>query len=195
MNVEELGVDMITLDAQKMYGPKGIGCLFVRDGIKIIPMMLGGGQEKGMRSGTENIPLVVGFAKALEITEKIKGNENARLEKIRDEFFEEIKKMSEIVINGDPKNRLPNNMNISVLKESGMLGEVDGEQMVLRFDELGIVCSSASACASGSGTSEVVLKISGDSMRAKNTLRFTMGRETKKSQLFKALKILKLITK
>ncbi len=190
MNVEELGIDMATLDAQKIYGPKGIGALYVRDGIHIESMILGGGQEKGMRSGTENIPLIVGFARALEITEKIKEKEYEKLEKIRDEFFNELKRnIPEVIINGDLKSRLPNNINISILKNSGKLGEIDGEQMVLRLDELGIICSSASACASGSGESEVVRKIAEKGsnndidMRAKNTLRFTLGKETKKGDL------------
>ncbi len=194
MNVEELGIDIATLDAQKIYGPKGIGALYVRDGIEIESMILGGGQEKGLRSGTENIPLIVGMAMALEITEKVREKENGRLEKMRNDFFSEIKKIiPEAIINGDLISRLPNNMNISILKSSGNLGEIDGEQIVLRLDESGIICSSASACASGSGESEVVLRMTKDTMRAKNTLRFTLGRKTKKSDLKKLLKILKAI--
>ncbi len=194
MNVEELGVDMVTLDAQKIYGPKGIGALFVRYGIKIEPQILGGGQEKGMRSGTENIPLIVGFAKALEVTEKLRDKENGRLEILRNGFFDSVKKsIPEAIINGDLKNRLPNNINISILKNTGKLGEIDGEQMVLRLDEAGIICSSASACASGSGESEVVKRISNDGMRAKNTLRFTLGRKTKKSDIIYLLKSLQKI--
>ncbi|MDD4803640.1 MAG: cysteine desulfurase family protein [Candidatus Pacebacteria bacterium] len=192
MNVEELGVDLVTLDAQKIYGPKGIGALFVRDGIKISPITFGGGQESGMRGGTENLSLIVGFAKSLEIINKNKDKVSERLLKLRDWFFNEIKKeIPEIVINGSIKERLPNNINIS------MIG-FDGEMLVLRLDEMGIICSSSSACASGAGESVVVRKISEKKennveyiqKRAKATLRFTMGNDTKKRHLKKALKYL-----
>ncbi len=184
VNVEELGVDLMTLDAQKMYGPKGIGALFVRDGIKIESIILGGGQENNRRSGTENIPLIVGFAKAFEISQKNKEKESSRLIKIRDEFFDGIKKfVPNAIINGHLKERLPNNINISI-------PVFDGEMMVFRLDEAGIICSSSSACASGSGESEVVKKISSNE-RAKSTLRFSMGKETKKTDIIKLLNILK----
>jgi len=181
MNVLELGVDMMTLDAQKMYGPKGIGALFVADNVDIKPIIFGGGQERGMRSGTENIPLIVGFAKALEIATKLKDKEFKRLAKIRDRFFDEVKKIiPNVVINGDLEARLPSNINISIPGE-------DGEMLVFRLDEAGIICSSASACASGSGESEVVRKITEKTgvnedkvaSRAKSTLRFSLGRDTK----------------
>ncbi len=198
MNTEELGIDMITIDAQKIYGPKGIGALFVHDGINIESQVIGGGQEKGRRSGTENVPLIVGFAEALKLVEKKRENEVKRLEKIRDEFFDSIKKIiPEVVINGDLKNRLPNNINISIMKNSGKLGEIDGEGMVLRLDEAGIICSSASACASGSGESDVVRKITEKNsltektdLMAKTTLRFSTGRDTKARNLSYLLKSL-----
>ncbi len=189
MNVEELGVDLVTLDAQKLYGPKGIGALFVRDGIKIEPIIFGGGQEGGRRSGTENVPLIVGFAKALEIAKDLKRKENARLLKMADEFFDEVKKfVPTAIVNGALKERLPNNINISIPGE-------DGEMLVLRLDERGIITSSASACTSGDGESYVVRKIaekSGASKekideRVKSTLRITLGRETRMGDLKKLL--------
>ncbi|MFA5935112.1 MAG: cysteine desulfurase family protein [Candidatus Paceibacterota bacterium] len=200
MNVEELGVDLMTLDAQKMYGPKGIGVLFVRDSIEIEPIVFGGGQEKGRRSGTENIPLIVGFAEAVKIVQKLKEKEIQRLTKLRDYFFDEIKKIiPKVIINGHLNERLPNNINISILGQ-------DGEMMVFRLDERGIICSSSSACASGSGESYVVKKIAHEkaaalvasektnvsqeevNSRAKSTLRFSLGRDTKKRHLRKLLK-------
>jgi cysteine desulfurase len=193
MNVEELGVDLMTLDAQKMYGPKGVGALFVRDGIKIDPIILGGGQEAGMRSGTENIPLIVGFAKAVEIAKEKKEKESDRLTKLRNGFFDGIKKtIPSAVVNGHLEARLPNNINISIPGQ-------DGEMLVFRLDEKGIVCSSASACSSGSGESYVVRKISekmnlskGEvDSRAKSTLRFSMGKDTRKRHIKYLLKILK----
>jgi cysteine desulfurase len=192
MNVEELGIDLMTIDAQKMYGPKGVGALFVRDGIKIEPIILGGGQEAGMRSGTENIPLIVGFSKAVEIAKEKKEKESDRLVKLRDGFFDSIKKtIPSAFINGHLEARLPNNINISIPGQ-------DGEMLVFRLDEKGIVCSSASACSSGSGESYVVRNISekmnlskGEvDSRAKSTLRFSMGKDTSKRHLKYLLKIL-----
>jgi len=192
MNTEELGADMITIDAQKIYGPKGVGALFVKDGIEISPIIFGGGQEDGKRSGTENVPLIVGFAKTIEILSKIKEKESFRLERFRDELFDQVKKfIPQAIINGDLKTRVPNNINISIPGK-------DGEMLVLRLDELGIVCSSSSACESGSGESYVVRKIaekSGLSKKevddmAKSTLRFSLGRHTKGRDLAYLLKCL-----
>lgn len=196
MNVEELGADMMTLDAQKIYGPKGIGALFVRDGIIIQPVILGGGQEKKKRAGTENTPLIVGFAKALEIVEKIKDRENQRLTKIRNYFFDKIKELiPNVIINGHLKERLPNNINISIPGK-------DGEFMVLQLDEARIVCSSMSACASGSGESYVVRQITSASEISKkdvdkiseSTLRFSLGRDTRPRHIKKLLRVLKKIS-
>jgi len=185
MNVEELGVDLMTLDAQKMYGPKGVGALYLRHGVDVSPIMFGGGQEKGMRSGTENIPLIVGFAKTVELAQKNKIKENERLTKIRNYFFENIIKfVPDAIINGCTEERIPNNINISI-------PEQDGEMLVFRLDEAGFIVSSSSACASGSGESEVVKKISQDSDRAKSTLRFSMGKDTTLGDIKKLLITLK----
>lgn len=211
MNIEELGVDMMTLDAQKMYGPKGIGALFVKDNVKISPIILGGGQESGMRAGTENVPLIVGFAKAFEICRQgetlnrekglslptVREKEIRRLTELRDGFFDEVKKsISSVIINGHLDARLPNNINISIPGK-------DGEFMVFQLDEAGIICSSASACASGSGESFVVRNLSESSgasreeadARAKSTLRFSLGRDTRKRHIKSLLKILSKICK
>ncbi len=196
MNVEELGVDLMTLDAQKIYGPKGIGALYIRDGVTISPIMFGGGQEKGLRSGTENIPLIVGFAKAVEIMTQLK-KEGVRVAKLRDEFFNKIKKfIPSAIINGDTKNRLPNNINISILGQ-------DGEMLVLRLDEKGFISSSASACASGEGESKVVRKLAEAAslskkqadLRAQSTLRFSLGRTTTIAHIKNLLKTLSIICK
>ena len=192
MNVEELGFDLLTIDAQKMYGPKGVGVLFVRDGIQIEPMLFGGGQENNRRSGTENIPLIVGMEYAFELARKTKDKESQRQIKIRNYFFEQIKKnIPQVIINGHLEYRLPNNINISIPGQ-------DGEMLVFRLDESGIICSSSSACASGSGESTVVRTIAGKTnasqeeigLRAKSTLRFSMGKETKIGDIKRLLKIL-----
>lgn len=193
INVEELGVDLMTLDAQKMYGPKGVGMLFVRDGIKIEPILFGGGQEGSRRSGTENVPLIVGMTSAFEIAEINKEKESKRLIKIRNYFFDEIKKViPNVIINGDIENRLPNNINVSI--PGG-----DGEMLVFRLDEFGIICSASSACASGSGESVVVRKLAEKTSsskeeiydRAKSTLRFSMGSDTQIGDIKKLLTFFK----
>lgn len=197
MNVEELGVDMITIDAQKIYGPKGIGALFIRDGAKIEPIIFGGGQEGGRRGGTKNVPLIAGFAKAIEILEKIKEKEIVRVGKLRDKFFHEIKKFVPLaIINGDLDARIPNNINISIPGE-------DGEMIVLRLDEAGLTCSSSSACESGAGESNVVRKIAEKTEaskkeineRAKSTLRFSLGRHTKDRHIKYLLKCLSKLSR
>ncbi len=197
MNAEELGADFITIDAQKIYGPKGIGALYVRDGVKISPVIFGGGQENSLRSGTENIPLIVGFAEALRITEKLKEKESARLSKIRDYFFSQIINIIlRVIINGCSENRLPNNIDISIPGE-------DGEMLVLRLDEAGIIVSSASACTSGEEESYVVRNIAEKTdatkeeinLRVKSTLRISMGRATKNSNIEYLLKKLSGICK
>jgi cysteine desulfurase len=195
LNVEELGVDLMTLDAQKMYGPKGIGVLYVRDSVDIAPIIFGGGQENNRRSGTENVPLIVGFAKAFELARKNLEKESKRLIKIRDYFFSEVKKyIPNVIINGDVENRLPNNINISIPGQ-------DGEMLVFRLDEDEVIASSASACASGSGESLVVKKITEKTTtskneiddRAKSTIRFSMGKDTKIVDIKNLLKVLKNI--
>lgn len=197
INVEELGVDLMTLDAQKMYGPKGVGALFVRDGIEIEPIIWGGGQESGMRAGTENVPLIVGFAKAFEIAIKIKDKEIKRLAELKDEFFAEAKKfVPSVIFNGPLTSRLPNNINISIPGKSG-------EFMTLELDEAGIICSSTSACGSNSGYSKVVYEIAiknnedekSARSRAESALRFSLGRDTKRRSIMYLLRTLSLICK
>ena len=113
IDVQKLNVDMMSFDAQKIYGPKGVGALYIKKGVEINPLIKGGNQEKGLRPGTENVPLIVGFAKALELASREKEDENQRLTKLRNYFIEEIlKKIPRTEINGSLENRLPNNINI-----------------------------------------------------------------------------------
>ena len=126
----------MTIDGQKIYGPKGVGALFLKRGVKIEPIIFGGGQERGLRSGTENVPLIVGLAKAIDIAGKDKIKNSKRLSKLRDYFIKRIEeKIPQAVLNGDKIQRLPNNINISILG-------IDPEFVVLELDEKGIVCST-----------------------------------------------------
>jgi len=115
LNVERLGIDLMTLNGGKVYGPKGIGALFVRRGVVLKPTIYGGGQENGLRSGTENVAGIVGFAKALSIAQAMREKENNRLSVMRDDFFTQLKKiLPDAEINGSLTQRLPNNINISI---------------------------------------------------------------------------------
>lgn len=178
MDTQKLGVDLLSMNASKIYGPKGVGCLYIRRGIRIKPLIYGGGQENNMRSGTENVPGIVGFAKALEIAQTEKEKENARLVELREYFIEKVtQKIPKVVLNGHPTLRLPNNINISVL-------DIEGEGVILYLDAKGIYISTGSACTSTSlDPSHVILAIGRPYEYAHGSLRFTLGRWTTKEDL------------
>ncbi|MFH1402244.1 MAG: cysteine desulfurase family protein [Patescibacteria group bacterium] len=177
INTENLGADLLSFDAQKIYGPKGIGLLYIRKEIKINPLIIGGSQEKGMRPGTENIPLIVGFAKALELAIAEQKKEVARLTKLRDYFITQVlEKIPASELNGDAVCRLPNNVNIS-------LRGINNEFVVLQLDAKGIACSTKSACLTKKHS--YVIEALGDKDREKtnNSLRFALGRQTSKKDI------------
>lgn len=174
LNVQELGVDLMTIDGQKIYGPKGVGALFVKRGTTIEPIIYGGGQERGLRSGTENVPLIVGLAKAIEIANKNRNKNSERLSKIRDYCIKKIEeKIPQAVLNGDRTQRLPNNINISI-------AGIDPEFVVLQLDEKGIVCSTKSACLKDESASYVVEALGRDEKYTRTSLRFSLGLDTTK---------------
>jgi len=183
--VEKLHVDFLTLNGSKMYGPKGTGILYRRRGIKLQPLWFGGSQERNIRPGTENVPGIVGFAKALEIAESLRTKESERLCPLRDFLIEQIlSSIPKSRLNGHPTTRLPNNINISF---SG----VEGEAMLLYLDHEGIAVSTGSACTSQSlDPSHVLLAIGCSHEEAHSSLRFTLGRSTTKGDLEKVLHVL-----
>ncbi len=187
--VHTLGVDMLALGAGKLYGPRVIGALYVRDPQIIAPVMHGGGQEKGLRAGTEKVVPAIGFAKALEVISKERGREAERMRKLRDTFAREItKRIPEAVINGDLDHALPHMLNISIS------GERTGEYLVLALDHAGVALSTKSACREGEARSHVVAALGGDSWRSENSLRFSLGRETTGQNLERtALSLRKLL--
>jgi cysteine desulfurase len=178
ININDLNVDALTISSSKIYGPKGIGCLCLKDNCKIEPIIFGGGQERGIRSGTENTAYIVGFSEALVISEKKRLSESKRLTKLRDYFIENlIKKIPKIIINGDRIKRLPNNINLS-------LHGVEGESLVLMLDEYGISCSTGSACSSSDlKPSHVILALGGDVELSHSSVRFTLGRYSKEKDI------------
>jgi len=141
IDVTKLGVDSMTISSSKIYGPKGVGCLYVKNGIKIAPQIVGGGQEGGLRSGTENSALIGGFADALTLANKKRVNDNQKIVELRDYFMNEIlSKIKNVYINGGMEYRLPNNLNLSIKG-------VEGESLILMMDHYGIACSTGSACS------------------------------------------------
>ncbi len=172
-----LGVDMITLDGHKVYGPKGIGMLYIKRGEELAPIISGGGQESGLRSGTENVPAIAGLAVAFEIAEKEREKESSRLTILRELAISNI--ISEIpgaVLNGDKIHRLSNNINISI-------PNIDAEFLVLQLDARGISCSTKSSCLKDESESYVIRELGGEHWRAKNSIRLSIGRKTTKSDV------------
>lgn len=175
INVNDLGVDLMTISAHKTYGPKGIGALYVRRGTDLEPLLQGGGQERGKRPGTENVPLAVGFAKAVELALESMEAESARLCALRDRLESEIRSnFPEAIINGHPVKRLPHILNISFDSSKVAL---EGEMLLMNMDLKGIAVTSGSACTSGSmQPSHVLLAMGRDPKTAKATLRFAFGK-------------------
>jgi cysteine desulfurase len=178
INVKDLGVDFLSLSGHKFYGPKGVGALYIRKGIKIDSFMHGGEQEKGRRASTENVPGIVGLGVAAEIAAKNIVAENKELLQLRDEFIAAIlDNIPQVRLNGHPTKRLPNNVNVSIVG-------VEGESMLLSLDEVGVACSTGSACSSSSlEPSHVLIALGLSPELAHSSLRFTFGRGIQKKDL------------
>ena len=185
LDVRKLGVDLLTVNGGKIYGPKGVGFLYHRRGVKLDSIIHGGGQEGGVRSGTENVPLIVGMAKSFELAQTEGVKSGKKLSALRDELFKGI---LEVIpgsfLNGHPVDRLPNNINVCI-------PGIEGETLVLYLDEAGIVCSTGSACTAGSLDPSHVLRAIGlSSSQAKSSLRLTLGRENTSDEVKYFLKSL-----
>ncbi|MFZ2522456.1 MAG: cysteine desulfurase family protein [Minisyncoccia bacterium] len=190
VNVLKLGVDMMTLDGIKIYGPRSTGVLFVKNGVEISPIIFGGGQEGGLRSGTENVSSAIGFAKALEIAEKMKESESTRLKEIRDYEIEKIlNTFPKTSLNGSKEERLPNNINIC-------FPGLDAEFGVISLDVAGISASYSSSCRTlKEDSSSYVVEALGKEECKMSSLRFTLGRESTKRDIDELVSVLKKIFK
>ncbi len=192
LNVEKLHVDLMTLNGSKIYGPKGVGILFKRRDLDIQPLIFGGSQELGMRAGTENVPGIIGIAKAIELAMEIRDKEIKRLRKLTTYFWTKIQKeIPKVRLNGPEigEKRLPNNLNVSIL-------DIEGEALLLYLDEYGIVCSTGSACTSTSlEPSHVLLACGLPYEYAHGSLRFTLGKTTTKKEIDYVMKYLPEIVK
>lgn len=184
INVNNLGVDLLTLNGSKIYGPKGMGVLFIKNGTKIEAVIHGGGQERGLRGGTENVPSIMGFALALELAQKEREKENKRLIELRDYFINSLLKIDKTRLNGHAKKRLPNNVNVSFL-------DAEGESILLMLGERGIFASTGSACSSHSlEPSHVLLALGLPHEVAHGSIRFSLGRETQREEIDYALSVM-----
>jgi cysteine desulfurase len=184
VNVNEMGIDLLSLSAHKIYGPKGIGALYVRrknPRVRLAPIIHGGGHERGMRSGTLNVPGIVGLGKACELAERLMPEEMPRIKRMRDRLWEGIQKsIDEVYLNGHPTDRLPNNLNVS-------FAYIEGESMMMGMKELAV--SSGSACTSASLEPSYVLKSIGvGEDLAHTSIRFSLGRFTTEEEVDYALK-------
>lgn len=181
-----LGVDMMTLNGGKIYGPKQSGALFVKSGIALAPIIYGGGQEHGLRSGTENVPAVVGFAAALVETAQMRETEWLRMTQVKAAGYEYLEKhLPSATVNGSLKHRIPNNLHLTFPGQ-------DNERLMMALDEQGFMVAVGSACSASSDEPSHVLKAIGMSDKdAQSSLRITMGRSTTEADLVALLSALK----
>jgi cysteine desulfurase len=184
IDVKKQHIDMLALSSHKIYGPKGIGALYIRNGVKIQPIIHGGGHEKGMRSSTLNTPGIVGLGKACELAEKRMTTDNNRMKTLRDSLIKNVLQIEESYLNGHPEKRLVNNAHF---RFTG----IEGESLLLGLDEQGIATSTGSACSSKKlQASHVLLAIGLDPVQAHGSLRISLGRENSKEDMAQTSKIL-----
>jgi cysteine desulfurase len=185
LDVEKLHVDMLTFNGSKMYGPKGVGALYLKRGIKLQPLQFGGAQERAIRPGTENVAAIIGLAKALELVQENKEKETERLLFLRDKLIDGcLNGISKTRLNGSRDKRLPNNVNISFM-------DIEGEALLLYLDASGIYASTGSACTSASlDPSHVILSLGLPYEVAHGSLRFTLGHSTTSDDIDYVLKTL-----
>ena len=201
VSLERLGADILVLDGIKIYGPRSAGILVIKKGVNISPIVFGGGQESGLRSGTENIANAVGLAKALEMAIKMREKESKRLTTLRDYTISKIlMEIPNSSLNGSLENRLPNNINICfshfTKASRNESTKVDSEFLVIKLDTLGFAVSAASACHTLSlENGSYVIESIGRPECSTSSLRVTLGRDTKKSDLDKFISALKKVIK
>ncbi|MBU0547071.1 MAG: cysteine desulfurase family protein [Patescibacteria group bacterium] len=190
IDVKKMNIDLLSASSHKMYGPKGIACLFVKEGTKIEPILHGGGQELRLRSSTINVSGIVGFAQACRICQKEIQKEGKKMIKLRDKLISVVlKKIPNSYLNGHPKKRLPNNANFR-------FDFIEGESIVIQLDLLGIAVSTGSACSSAKlEPSHVLLATGLKHEQAHGSLRVSLGRWTTKKDINYFLKVLPLIIK
>ncbi|MFX1410502.1 MAG: cysteine desulfurase family protein [Promethearchaeota archaeon] len=190
IDVQKIPIDMITLSSNEIYGPRGVGALYLKKGVRVNPIIIGGGQERGLRSGSENVPGVVGFAKAAEIMKKEINTEVVKLKKMRDKLIQEIlSKVPNSYLNGHPEKRLPNNAHFR-------FDYIEGESLILSLKDQNIAAATGSACSSKTlEPSHTLISMGLLHEEAHGSLLFTLGRFTKEADVDKAIDVLPGIVK
>jgi cysteine desulfurase len=187
VEVQKLGVDLMSLGAHKFYGPKGVGALYVRKGTPLWPIQTGGGHERNRRAGTSNVPYVVGLAEALKLTAARRESDNARYRCLSSRLREAILQIPEARLTGHPTERLPNN-------SSFVFKNIDGNELLMRLDLEGLAASSGSACKTGDPEpSEVILALGYDRSWALGSLRLTVGRPTTEAEVERAGEVVRKV--
>jgi len=190
LQAARLGVDLMTLNGGKIYGPKQSGVLYAESHVALEPLVYGGGQERGLRSGTENVAGAIGFASALDAAQAIRKQETARLSELQRYAYAQIsEKLRSVIVNGDQKHRLPNNLHITI-------PGTDNERVLLQLEAAGILAAAGSACSASDEEPSHVLRAMGISDDdARSSLRITMGRSTTKQDIDTLIDTLVAITK
>lgn len=188
LHVNRLGLDLMTINGGKIYGPKQSGALYVKQGVGLRPIIEGGGQEYNLRSGTENVPADIGLAEALNMVQATRDKETIRLMDLRDYFINKLKTdIKGVSLNGSAQYRVANNVHITIADQ-------DNEYLLIKLNQAGIMAAAGSACsASKEESSHVLLAIGLNDDQARSSLRFSLGRDTTKKQLDKVIVILKTI--
>ncbi|HEX5456489.1 MAG TPA: cysteine desulfurase family protein [Candidatus Saccharimonadales bacterium] len=185
MHASRLGVDMLSFNSDKIHGPKQYGALFISSGTMLNPLIFGGDQERGLRSGTPNVPAAAGFARAIEIVGQIKPTEPDRVRKLRDILHDEVLKIDGATVNGTMKKRLPNNLHVT-------FPGVDNERLLLELEEHRIIAASGAACSASSEEPSHVLRSMGLSDELiRSSMRFSLGRETTEEDIKQTVKTLR----
>ncbi|NCU40449.1 cysteine desulfurase [Candidatus Saccharibacteria bacterium] len=185
LKTSRLGVDLLSLNASKCYGPKQVGVLWVRNGIVLEPLVSGGGQERGLRSGTENVAGAVGCAKAISMAQTMRYDENRRLQELRTYLLQQLEQIDGLVVDGHPKKHLPGHLHVHI---SGL----DSERVIYRLDIDGVYIATGAACAANKGKRNPALEAVGMTpAEADGSLRISLGRSTTKQQLEIAARAIK----
>lgn len=190
IDVKDLGLDLLSISSHKINGPKGVGALYVKKTLDLDPLILGGGQEHGLRSGTENVANIVGFGKACEIAEKNLLNNISHLEDLKNSLVENVlKKIPKVTLNGDPIQRLPNNAHFTFLG-------INGEDLIIKLDEYGVAASTGSACSVNTQKASHVLESMGFSHeQITGSLRLTVGIFNNPEEILETTDILSKVVK
>jgi len=187
IDVKKLNIDLLSASSHKLYGPKGVGLLYVKQNVNIEPVQHGGGHESGLRSGTENTAGIVGFAKAIELASKNMKKEAEREIKLRDKIIKSLLKIEGVKLNGHPEKRLLNNVNVSIKG-------IEGEALLIRLNDKGIAVSTGSACSTKSlKPSHVLTSIGLTAEQAHGSLRITLGKDNTEQDIDYVLEQLKKI--